>query len=85
MMEIGTVIVYLVETIDANIIAPLCRFLKSDAEQACVYLNGILGKNPLLLTELDLSKRSTGASGVAQVCALLEDSHFRLKRLWLVL
>ncbi|KAL2077020.1 hypothetical protein ACEWY4_026524 [Coilia grayii] len=58
------------------------RLLKSDAaEKACVYLTSVLGRNPLLLTELDLSEKKPGDSGVKQFCALLEDSHCRLKKL----
>ena len=59
--------------------------LKSDAaEKACVYLTSVLGTNPLLLTELDLSGKKPGDSGVKQFCALLEDSHCKLKKLKLV-
>ena len=59
--------------------------LKSDAaEEACVYLTSVLGTNPLLLTELDLSGKKPGDSGVKQFCALLEDSHCKLKKLKLV-
>ncbi|KAL2077073.1 hypothetical protein ACEWY4_026577 [Coilia grayii] len=58
------------------------RLLKSDAaEKACAYLTSVLGRNPLLLTELDLSEKKPGDSGVKQFCALLEDSHCRLKKL----
>ncbi|XP_042558716.1 ribonuclease inhibitor-like [Clupea harengus] len=56
--------------------------LKSDAaEKACEYLTSVLGTNPLLLTELDLSGKKPGDSRVKQFCALLEDSHCRLKTL----
>ncbi|KAL2079419.1 hypothetical protein ACEWY4_025163 [Coilia grayii] len=58
------------------------RLLKSDAaDQACVYLTSVLGTNPLLLTELELSRKIVGDSGVKQICALLEDSHCRIKKL----
>ncbi|XP_063045967.1 ribonuclease inhibitor-like [Engraulis encrasicolus] len=58
------------------------QFLKSDAtEQAFEYLNGLLGENPLLLTEVDLSEKKPGDVGVKQFCALLGDSHCRLKKL----
>ncbi|KAL2077076.1 hypothetical protein ACEWY4_026580 [Coilia grayii] len=61
------------------------RLLKSDAaEKACVYLTSVLGRNPLLLTELDLSEKKPGDSGVKQFCALLEDSHCRFKKLKLL-
>ena len=60
------------------------RLLKSDAaEEACDYLTSVLGTNPLLLTELDLSGKP-GDSGVKQFCALLKDSHCKLKKLKLV-
>ena len=56
--------------------------LKSDAaEKAYVYLTSGLGTNPLILTELDLSGKKPGDSGVKQFCALLEDSHCKLKTL----
>ncbi|XP_063049788.1 NACHT, LRR and PYD domains-containing protein 12-like [Engraulis encrasicolus] len=58
------------------------RLLKSDAaEQACAYLTSMLHENPLLLTQLDLSGKIPGDSGVEQLCALLEDSHCRIKKL----
>ena len=63
----------------------LYRLLKSDAaEKACAYLTSVLGTNPLLLTELDLSGKKPGDSGVKQFCALLKDSHCKLKTLKLV-
>ncbi|XP_042558714.1 ribonuclease inhibitor-like [Clupea harengus] len=59
---------------------PTLRLLKRDAaEKACVYLTSVLGTNPLLLTELDLNGKKPGDSGVKRFCALLEDSHCRLK------
>ncbi|XP_062379966.1 NACHT, LRR and PYD domains-containing protein 12-like isoform X2 [Sardina pilchardus] len=58
------------------------RLLKSDsAEEAFAYLTQVLGTNPLLQTELDLSEKRPGDSGVKQFCALLEDSHCRVKKL----
>ncbi|XP_042560340.1 uncharacterized protein LOC122129486 isoform X3 [Clupea harengus] len=58
------------------------RLLKCDAaDEACAYLTSVLGKNPLLLTELDLSGKKPGDSGVKQFCALLGDSHCKLKKL----
>ncbi|KAB5513556.1 hypothetical protein PHYPO_G00249090 [Pangasianodon hypophthalmus] len=60
------------------------RLLKSaDAEKACVFLTKILGKNPLLQRELDLSGKIKGDSGVKQLSALLEDSHCRTEKLML--
>ncbi|XP_036418980.1 NACHT, LRR and PYD domains-containing protein 3-like isoform X2 [Colossoma macropomum] len=58
------------------------RLLKSsDAEEACTFLNKILGKNPLLQRELDLSRTEPNHIKVQQLCALLEDPHFRLEKL----
>ncbi|XP_053534221.1 uncharacterized protein LOC124627784 isoform X6 [Ictalurus punctatus] len=52
------------------------RLLKSaDVEKACDFLNEVLGKNPLLQRELDLSGKIKGDSGVKQLSVLLEDSH----------
>ncbi|KAL6470849.1 hypothetical protein MHYP_G00219680 [Metynnis hypsauchen] len=59
------------------------RLLKSsDAEEACRCLK-ILGKNPLLQRELDLSKKEPKHIKVQQLCALLEDPHYRLEKLTL--
>ena len=63
----------------------LYRFLKgSAAEEACAAVASAVGSNPLLMTELDLSKLMPEALGVTQLCALLEDSHCRLQKLRLV-
>ncbi|XP_053478315.1 NACHT, LRR and PYD domains-containing protein 3-like [Ictalurus furcatus] len=60
------------------------RLLKSaDAEKACDFLTEVLGKNPLLQRELDLSGKIKGDSGVKQLSVLLEDSHCRPERLML--
>ncbi|KAK3548588.1 hypothetical protein QTP70_014793, partial [Hemibagrus guttatus] len=54
------------------------RLLKSpDAVKACEYLTEVLGTNPLLQRELDLSGKIKGDSGVKQLSALLKDSHCR--------
>lgn len=64
----------------------LHRFLKTDdAEKACTSLSASIGINPLLLKELDLSKKKKGDSGVKQLSALLKDSHCTLQTLRLVL
>ncbi|XP_072564380.1 NACHT, LRR and PYD domains-containing protein 3-like isoform X1 [Paramormyrops kingsleyae] len=58
------------------------RLLKSDdAVKACNFLTGVLGKNPLLQTELDLSGKILKDSEVKQLPALLEDSHCRPEKL----
>ena len=68
-----------------NICLYLYRFLKgSAAEECCAAVASAVGSNPLLMTELDLSKLIPEALGVTQLCALLEDSHCRLQKLRLV-
>ena len=63
----------------------LYRFLKgSAAEEACAAVASAVGSNPLLMTELDLSKLIPEALGVTQLCSLLEDSHCTLQKLRLV-
>ncbi|KAL7844784.1 hypothetical protein SRHO_G00233230 [Serrasalmus rhombeus] len=60
------------------------RLLKSsDAEKACKVLNKRLGQNPLLQRELDLSRTELKDIKVKQLCALLEDPHYRLEKLTL--
>uniref|UniRef100_A0A8C1DKC3 NACHT domain-containing protein n=1 Tax=Cyprinus carpio carpio TaxID=630221 RepID=A0A8C1DKC3_CYPCA len=59
------------------------RFLGPAAEEACQYVTGIVGKNPLLLTELNLSGRELGDTRVNQISALLQDKHCKLKALQL--
>ncbi len=58
-----------------------CRFLGSAADEGCQYVRGIVGKNPLLLRELDLSKRELGDTRVNQISALLQDKHCTLNTL----
>uniref|UniRef100_A0A8C1RBC3 NACHT domain-containing protein n=1 Tax=Cyprinus carpio TaxID=7962 RepID=A0A8C1RBC3_CYPCA len=58
------------------------RFLKSPAaEEACDYLTEVLGKSPLLLTELDLSEDKLGALDWEKLSALLMDSHSKLEKI----
>ncbi|XP_065096621.1 NACHT, LRR and PYD domains-containing protein 12-like [Paramisgurnus dabryanus] len=58
------------------------RYLKSPAaEEACKYLTEVLGKNPLLLKELDLSRNELGGLDVEKLSALLIDSHTRLEKI----
>ncbi|XP_058621176.1 NACHT, LRR and PYD domains-containing protein 3-like isoform X2 [Onychostoma macrolepis] len=59
------------------------RFLGSAADEGCQYVRGIVGKNPLLLRELDLSKRELGDTRVNQIAALLQDKHCTLNTLHL--
>ncbi len=54
------------------------RFLSPAAEEACQYVTGIVGKNPLLLRELNLSEHELGDTRVNQIAALLQDKHCKL-------
>ena len=75
----------LCQTADIVYCLYLYRFLKgSAAEEACAAVASAVGSNPLLMTELDLSKLIPEALGVTQLCALLEDSHCTLQKLRLV-
>ncbi|XDV28594.1 hypothetical protein PO909_031833, partial [Leuciscus waleckii] len=56
-------------------------FLSSAADEACKFLKRIVGKNPLLLRELNLSERELGDTGVNQIAALLQDKHCKLNTL----
>ncbi|XP_066501480.1 protein NLRC5-like isoform X2 [Hoplias malabaricus] len=56
------------------------RLLDNEAEEACRCLKQILGSNPLLQRELDLSERQTGDIKVKQLSALLQDPHYRLEK-----
>ncbi|KAK7126566.1 hypothetical protein R3I94_017910 [Phoxinus phoxinus] len=57
------------------------RFLGPDADEACQYVRGIVGKHPLLLRELNLSGRELGDTRVNQIAALLQDKHCKLNTL----
>ncbi|XP_016397917.1 ribonuclease inhibitor-like [Sinocyclocheilus rhinocerous] len=57
------------------------RFLSSAADEACQYVTGIVGKNLLLLRELNLSERELGDTRVNQISALLQDKHCTLNTL----
>uniref|UniRef100_A0A671KSD0 Uncharacterized protein n=1 Tax=Sinocyclocheilus anshuiensis TaxID=1608454 RepID=A0A671KSD0_9TELE len=59
------------------------RFLGPAADEACQYVKGIVGKNPLLLRELNLSERKLGDTRVNQISALLQDKHCTLNTLML--
>ncbi|XDV28588.1 hypothetical protein PO909_031833 [Leuciscus waleckii] len=59
------------------------RFLGLIEDEACQYVRGIVGKNPLLLRELNLSERELGDTGVNQIAALLQDKHCKLNTLML--
>ncbi|XP_026110148.1 NLR family CARD domain-containing protein 3-like [Carassius auratus] len=57
------------------------RFLGPAADEACQYVSGIVGKNPLLLRELNLSECELGDTRLNQIAALLQDKHCTLKTL----
>ncbi|XP_016354654.1 ribonuclease inhibitor-like, partial [Sinocyclocheilus anshuiensis] len=59
------------------------RFLGPAADEACQYVTGIVGKNPLLLRELNLSEHELGDTRVNQIAALLQDKHCKLNTLQL--
>ncbi|MCI4378886.1 hypothetical protein PGIGA_G00221260 [Pangasianodon gigas] len=67
---------------DPNCKLEKLRLLKSpEAEEACNVLTKVLGTNPLLQRDLDLSGKIKGDSGVKQLSALLKDSHCRPEKL----
>ncbi|XP_072517610.1 uncharacterized protein [Salminus brasiliensis] len=69
---------------DPNCKLKTLRLLKSSAaEKAHNSLTEALGINPLLLTELNLSGKIQGDSDVKEICPFLEDSHCKIKRLWI--
>ncbi|XP_051771440.1 NACHT, LRR and PYD domains-containing protein 12-like isoform X36 [Ctenopharyngodon idella] len=68
---------------DPNCQLKTLRFLSPAADEACQYVSGIVGKNPLLLRELNLSEHELGDTRVNQIVALLQDKHCRLNTLTL--
>ncbi|XP_056623062.1 uncharacterized protein LOC130436438 [Triplophysa dalaica] len=67
---------------DTNCALNTVRFLKSpDAEAACVYLTDVLGVNPLLLKELNLSDNKLRDLDGEKLSALLMDSHSKVKKI----
>ncbi|KAL0160755.1 hypothetical protein M9458_044480, partial [Cirrhinus mrigala] len=57
-------------------------FLRSPkADEACQYVAGIEGENPLLLRELNLSGCELGDTRVNQIAALLQDKHCKINTL----
>ncbi|KAG1925222.1 NLR family CARD domain-containing protein, partial [Pimephales promelas] len=59
------------------------RFLSPAAEEACQYVNRVMGENPFLQRKLNLSKHKLGDTQVNQIAALLQDKHFQLNTLTL--
>uniref|UniRef100_A0A8C1LW54 NACHT domain-containing protein n=1 Tax=Cyprinus carpio TaxID=7962 RepID=A0A8C1LW54_CYPCA len=68
---------------DPNCQLKTLRFLGPAADEACQYVTGIVGKNPLLLKELNLSERKLGDTILNQITALLQDKHCKLNTLTL--
>ncbi|KAK2906721.1 hypothetical protein Q8A67_005706 [Cirrhinus molitorella] len=68
---------------DPNSQLKILRFLGPAAEEACQYVIGTVGKNPLLLRELNLSERKLGDTQANQIAALLQDKHCKLNTLML--
>uniref|UniRef100_A0A8C1Y1P0 Uncharacterized protein n=1 Tax=Cyprinus carpio TaxID=7962 RepID=A0A8C1Y1P0_CYPCA len=66
---------------DPNCQLKTLRFLGPAADEGCQYVTGIVGKNPLLLRELNLSEHELGDTGVIQISALLQDKHCTLNTL----
>ncbi|XP_077073403.1 NACHT, LRR and PYD domains-containing protein 12-like isoform X5 [Siphateles boraxobius] len=57
------------------------RFLSPAAEEACQYMNRVVGKNLLLRRELNLSEHELGDTRANQIAALLQDKHCQLNTL----
>ncbi|XDV28585.1 hypothetical protein PO909_031832, partial [Leuciscus waleckii] len=68
---------------DQNCQLKTLRFLGPAADEACHYVRRIVGKNPLLMRELNLSERDLKDTGVNQIIALLKDKHCKLNTLML--
>ncbi|KAF4097459.1 hypothetical protein G5714_021467 [Onychostoma macrolepis] len=66
---------------DPNCQLKTLRFLGSAADEACRYVTGIVGKNPLLLRVLNLSEHELGDSNVNRLAVLLQDKHCQLNTL----
>ncbi|XP_057190682.1 ribonuclease inhibitor-like [Triplophysa rosa] len=67
---------------DTNCALNTVRFLKSrDAEAACVSLTEVLGENPLLLKELNLSDNKLRDLDGEKLSALLMDSHSKVEKI----
>ncbi|XP_016119677.1 protein NLRC3-like, partial [Sinocyclocheilus grahami] len=64
---------------DPNYSLKTLRFLGPAAGEACQYVTGIVGKNPLFLRELNLSGRELG--DLKQLVPLLQDKHCTLNTL----
>ncbi|KAL0160838.1 hypothetical protein M9458_044563, partial [Cirrhinus mrigala] len=56
-------------------------FLGPAADEACQFVTKVVGKNPLLLKELNLSEHELVDTQVNQIAALLQDKHCKLNTL----
>uniref|UniRef100_A0A8C2EGM5 Uncharacterized protein n=1 Tax=Cyprinus carpio TaxID=7962 RepID=A0A8C2EGM5_CYPCA len=63
---------------DPNYSLKTLKFLSPDAERASEYVTGLVGKNLLLVRELNLSDVKLGDTRVNQIAALLRDKHCKL-------
>ncbi|XP_048035510.1 ribonuclease inhibitor-like [Megalobrama amblycephala] len=68
---------------DPNCQLKTLRFLSAAADEACQYVERVVGKNPFLQKELKLSEHELGDTRVNQIAALLRDKHCRLNTLTL--
>uniref|UniRef100_A0A672R500 Uncharacterized protein n=1 Tax=Sinocyclocheilus grahami TaxID=75366 RepID=A0A672R500_SINGR len=68
---------------DPNSQLKTLRLLSPAADEGCQFVTGIVGKNPLLLSELNLSEHELGDTRVNQLAALLQDKHCKLNTLQL--
>ncbi|ROJ49391.1 Ribonuclease inhibitor [Anabarilius grahami] len=66
---------------DPNCQLKTLRFLSAAADEACQYVKRVVGKNPLLQRELNLSEHELGDTGVNQIAALLQDKYCQLNKL----
>ncbi|KAK2915643.1 hypothetical protein Q8A67_000017 [Cirrhinus molitorella] len=68
---------------DPNCELKTLRFLSPAADEVCQYVSRIVGKNLLLLRELNLSEHELGDTRVNQIASLLHDKHCQLNTLTL--
>ncbi|XDV28528.1 hypothetical protein PO909_031813, partial [Leuciscus waleckii] len=68
---------------DQNCQLKTLRILSPAAEEACTYLTKLVGKNPLLQRELNLSGHKLEDTRVNQIASLLQDKHCKLNTLML--
>uniref|UniRef100_A0A8C1LEE5 NACHT domain-containing protein n=1 Tax=Cyprinus carpio TaxID=7962 RepID=A0A8C1LEE5_CYPCA len=66
---------------DPNFQLKTLRFLYPDADEACQYVNRVLGENLLLLRELNLSELKLEHHGLIKLAAVLQDKHCKLNTL----